>query len=244
MATSNESSSTLPISCSSAAATQQVSLDVRILLSERVAERGHRDGVLQQPAQVGVMEGLSPRAAHEPLEELTIAEDGAQYPPELGIAHRAYQRLELRDQLLGRAGTGCEQVLGIPGRGRAQRVDRDPLGTAKARDGTTHPHDGADRHGRRLRRRTEVHRRNLAGAVGDLEGQVGLGGSGRTDLLGAQREDRVDLGALRRVRSRSRLSCVPTLRYDSVFRQSVAPGTDTPARAAPRTLTWAPGVTP
>ena len=140
------------------------------------------------------MEGLRTGTPHEPLEELAIAEDGGEYPPELGIAHRAYQRLELRDHLFGRTSTGREQVLRIPGRGRAQRVDRDPLGTAKARDGTTHPHDGAHRYGRCLRRRTEVDGRDLAGAVGDLKGQVGLGGSGRTYLLGAQREDRVDLG--------------------------------------------------
>jgi len=70
-----------------------------MLLRERASERRHRNRVLDEPAEIGVMVGLRPGTPGESGQELLVAEDCPQHISQLRVADRGSQRLELRENL-------------------------------------------------------------------------------------------------------------------------------------------------
>ena len=104
---------------------QKIAVDAAVLLADEVAHLGHRDRVLHQAAQVGMVVELGGRSGGEDLEELGVAEESLQEGAVVAIVHRVDVELEEALQLLDVAIGGGQEVAG---RGRARRRGRDPRG--------------------------------------------------------------------------------------------------------------------
>ena len=150
------------------------------------AERGHGDRVLEEAAEVGVVDVARARRAAQRAAEVAVGEHAVEQPPERDVADLTREVLEEAVELVEVA-VGDGEERGRVGLLGGRPGDRAQVGlelVAEALDAAGHAHEvaaveaagqdvgvaedaGADR----------------AGLVAELEGQVGRAGAGREPVL-------------------------------------------------------------
>ena len=169
-------------------------------------ERGDRHRVLEQPAQVGVVARARAGRAAQLGPERVVAQEGVDQRAQVGVVHLAGEVLEEAVELVEVA-VGGRQERGRVGRlGAPDRAQLDLQLVAEALDppGDRDQVAALELAGQEVGL-AEGARLDRAGAVAQLDGQVGAAAAGRQAVLARAREDPLDLGPSAQLGDRVRL---------------------------------------